>query len=348
MIKNSKILIVDDEPRLRNSLKTLLCTQSYEVKTCNSGDEALKYLTNDEFDLVLMDIFMEDMNGFQVIEKIKNKKINIPVIIMTGNSSTELAVKALRMGAIDYLKKPFETEELFSSVKNFLTQQILKKEKQLMLRKLKESEKKYRTLFDSSADAISIIDLDTNKFIDCNDTAVKLHGTGNRENYIGMRPDQLSPEFQSNGKSSSKLSAEYIQAAFKEGVKVFEWTHCKNDGTLFPVIVTLSAMVLEGKKLVLAVARDISRRKQAELGREKLLKGFQKALENVKILTGLLPICANCKKIRDDKGYWNNLEAYLQKHSHITFSHGMCSECSDELYDGEDWYMEMKKKKKKH
>ena len=128
MIKNSKILIVDDEPRLCNSLKILLCTQSYKVKICNSGKEALTYLTNDKFDLVLLDIFMEDMNGLQVIERIKNQKIDTPVIIMTGNTSAELTVKAFRMGAIDYLKKPFETQELFSSVKNFLTQSLLKKE----------------------------------------------------------------------------------------------------------------------------------------------------------------------------------------------------------------------------
>jgi len=346
MIKNSKILIVDDEPRLCNSLKILLCTQSYKVKICNSGKEALTYLTNDKFDLVLLDIFMEDMNGLQVIERIKNQKIDTPVIIMTGNTSAELTVKAFRMGAIDYLKKPFETQELFSSVKNFLTQSLLKKENQLMLKKLIESEKKYRTLFDSSADSISIIDLNTNKFIDCNNTAVKLHDTGDREHFIGKRPDQLSPQFQPNGKSSRKLSTEYTQEALKEGRKVFEWTHCKSDGTPFPVTITLSAMALNGKNLVMAIARDISQQKQAELGREKLLKALQKALENVKTLTGLLPICSNCKKIRDDKGYWNNLEEYIQKHSHVSFSHGICSECSDALYGDEDWYIEMKMKKK--
>ncbi len=346
MIKNSKILIVDDEPRLCNSLKILLSTQSYKVKICNSGGEALTYLINDEFDLVLLDIFMEDMNGFQVIERLKNQNIDTPVIIMTGNTSAELTVKAFRMGAIDYLKKPFETDDLFSTIQNFLTQRLLKKENQLMLKKLIESEKKYRTLFDSSADSISIIDLNMNKFIDCNNMAVKLHDTGDREHFIGKRPDQLSPEFQPNGKSSRKLSAQYIQETLKEGRKVFEWTHCKNDGTPFPVIVTLSAMTLNGKNMVMCIARDISQQKQAEQGREKLLKAFQKTLENVKTLTGLLPICSNCKKIRDNKGYWNSLEAYFQKHSHVSFSHGMCSECSDALYGGEDWYTEMKKKKK--
>jgi len=71
---------------------------------------------------------------------------------------------------------------------------------------------------------------------------------------------------------------------------------------------------------------------------------LKSTLKEVKTLSGLLPICANCKKIRDDKGYWNNLESYIQKHSDVSFSHGMCIDCSDELYGNEDWYINMKKK----
>ncbi len=70
---------------------------------------------------------------------------------------------------------------------------------------------------------------------------------------------------------------------------------------------------------------------------------LQEALSEIKKLSGLLPICSHCKKIKDDKGYWNNLEEYIQTHSDVSFSHGLCSECSDELYGKEDWYIEMKK-----
>ncbi len=91
---------------------------------------------------------------------------------------------------------------------------------------------------------------------------------------------------------------------------------------------------------------DITDSKRAEEGRERILKELQEALDNVKTLSGLLPICSQCKKIRDDKGYWNQLEAHIQKHSYAKFSHGICPECSDELYGDEDWYIKMKKKKK--
>jgi hypothetical protein len=59
---------------------------------------------------------------------------------------------------------------------------------------------------------------------------------------------------------------------------------------------------------------------------------LQEALANVKSLSGLLPICASCKKIRDDKGYWSQVESYIQKHSDATFTHGMCPECLKKWY----------------
>lgn len=72
---------------------------------------------------------------------------------------------------------------------------------------------------------------------------------------------------------------------------------------------------------------------------------LQRFLAEINTLRGLLPICATCKKIRDDKGYWNQIESYIQKHSEAEFSHSICPECSDELYGKEDWYIKMKKKK---
>ena len=79
--------------------------------------------------------------------------------------------------------------------------------------------------------------------------------------------------------------------------------------------------------------------------KEKVLE-LQEALDNIKILKGLIPICSNCKSIRDDQGYWNNLESYIQNHSEALFSHSMCPSCMEECYGDEDWYIEMQRKKK--
>ena len=93
-------------------------------------------------------------------------------------------------------------------------------------------------------------------------------------------------------------------------------------------------------KLVPAVERALReaeerrKRRQAEAERERLIVELQDALAKVKTLSGLLPICSSCKKIRDDKGYWNGLESYLQEHSGATLTHGICPDCARRLYPG--------------
>ena len=80
------------------------------------------------------------------------------------------------------------------------------------------------------------------------------------------------------------------------------------------------------------IARDITERKLAQEEREKLISKLQEALDNIKTLKGLLPICANCKKIRDDKGYWNQIEAYIRDRSDAEFSHGICPDCAKKVF----------------
>jgi PAS domain S-box-containing protein len=77
---------------------------------------------------------------------------------------------------------------------------------------------------------------------------------------------------------------------------------------------------------------DITDRKQSEREREKLILDLEKALAQVKTLSGLLPICAKCKRIRDDKGYWEQIEVYIREHSEAEFSHSICPECAAEIY----------------
>lgn len=91
--------------------------------------------------------------------------------------------------------------------------------------------------------------------------------------------------------------------------------------------------------------RNVTERKLAEQENEKLIAELKNALEKVKTLSGMLPICASCKKIRDDKGYWNQIESYIEKHSQAEFSHGICPVCSEKLYGDQDWYIRMKQKK---
>jgi PAS domain S-box-containing protein len=78
--------------------------------------------------------------------------------------------------------------------------------------------------------------------------------------------------------------------------------------------------------------RDITVRKRVEEDRERLVIELQEALTKVKTLSGMLPMCASCKKIRDDKGYWEQIEVYIREHSEVDFSHGLCPDCATKLY----------------
>jgi len=91
-----------------------------------------------------------------------------------------------------------------------------------------------------------------------------------------------------------------------------------------------------------ALNEEMVSRIQAEKEKENKIIELKKALEQISTLSGLVPICANCKKIRDDKGFWNQLESYIEKHSEAQFSHGICPECAEDLYGNEEWYKKLK------
>jgi integral membrane sensor domain MASE1 len=84
--------------------------------------------------------------------------------------------------------------------------------------------------------------------------------------------------------------------------------------------------------MILGLATLVSERKRAEANLERLVLELQEALGRIKTLKGLLPICSACKKIRDDKGYWNHIESYIRNHSEANFTHGICPSCAQELY----------------
>lgn len=121
----------------------------------------------------------------------------------------------------------------------------------------------------------------------------------------------------------------------------------KKNGELYWESAVIAPVMDNDGKIInyVAVKQDITQQRQVEEERDQMIIQLQDALETVKKLSGLLPICANCKKIRDDKGYWNQIESYIEKHSEAQFSHGMCQECAEELYGDSAWYRNLKNKK---
>ena len=211
MTKNeTSILLVDDQPGNLKVLLDLLKEQQFHVYIANSGERALSTLGNIDPDLILLDVMMPGMNGFETCERIKENErwASIPVIFMTALDDVEEKLAGFGAGGVDYITKPFQRVEVLARINTHIT-----------LRK-------------------------------------------------------------------------------------------------------------------------------KDLEKEQLIIELKDALAQVKTLTGLLPVCAKCQKVRDDEGYWNRLETYVKKHTDAFVSHGLCPDCMEALYHGQAWYEKGKKKGK--
>ncbi|MFH1157207.1 MAG: PAS domain S-box protein [Pseudomonadota bacterium] len=121
-------------------------------------------------------------------------------------------------------------------------------------------------------------------------------------------------------------------------VRETEYRFRKKTGEIIIGLFSAEIIMINNSPWVLSVIIDITDRKRAEAEREKLLAEREQALSQIKTLSGLLPICAHCKKVRDDTGYWNQIEAYIEEHSDAEFSHSICRECAKKYYPDSDIY----------
>ncbi|MDO9548279.1 MAG: response regulator [Candidatus Marinimicrobia bacterium] len=115
-MNKNRILIVDDEPNVCQFLAEYLEFKGFETQISLSGMAALKILETDNFDAILLDLIMPEMNGLEVLEKIRQMKITIPVIIVTGVKDKNVADDAFKLGAIDFIPKPIDLDRLEQSL----------------------------------------------------------------------------------------------------------------------------------------------------------------------------------------------------------------------------------------
>ena len=157
-MRPEQILIVDDEKRIVENISLCLLREGYQAVGAYSGDEAIKFFEQQRFDLVLLDISMPGMNGYEVMEHIYGLDDEVLIIIITGHASIESAVRALKIGAWDYLKKPFEYADLIKTVKNALSQKKLIAAKKIVSARLEASERQFEYMVNNSPDLIFTLD----------------------------------------------------------------------------------------------------------------------------------------------------------------------------------------------
>ena len=114
------ILVVDDEKNQREILETILSSEGYDVTTASSGEAAMKFVQSRRFDLVLTDLKMTGMSGLDLLKELTNFDKSIIVILLTAHGSVDSAVDALRLGAFDYLQKPYDQAKLLETVSRSL------------------------------------------------------------------------------------------------------------------------------------------------------------------------------------------------------------------------------------
>ncbi len=184
MFRSPLILIVDDESRMCESLAHLLKSKDYEVSSAHSGQEALALINEKAFDLAILDIHLQDMLGHKILSHIKSQSPDTPVIMITGDEDIDPAISALRCGAYDYIRKPFEFDELLKTIENALAQRELKRDKETIDKKLSLSEAKHRYLVQNSPDIIYTLDAD-GKFTFLSEAV---------EHLLGFKADELIGE----------------------------------------------------------------------------------------------------------------------------------------------------------
>ena len=187
-----------------------------------------------------------------------------------------------------------------------------------------DEEARYQLLFENSLDGIMLTAPD-GSILDANPAACRIMGR--------TREEILQEGRQGLIDASDPRLALMIAERQRTGRAYGELTAKLKDGTRFPVEV--SSVVFpsrDGELRTCIIIRDITQRKAAEAERERLIKELQEAMGRVKTLSGLLPICASCRKIRDQQGAWHNLEIYIRNHTEADFSHGICPECHRRLY----------------
>lgn len=322
MNHNLRVLLIDDNPddrllalrALQRDLPDLIAT---EITNEESLQQALGV---GGFDLVITDFQLRWSDGLRVLKDVKRLWPNCPVVMFTGTGSEEVAVEAMKAGLDDYvIKSPRHFARLPAAAINAMRQAQCRKEKA-------EAESNFMRLFETVP--MGLFHMQPNgTILQVNGAFAELSGHENPQTVSGMHAVQffVTPEDHQHWREGIE----------REGTLLGHETQFRRkDGSLVWVEISARALRdgLSGSVFYEGSVEDISQRHAHEQERERLIESLREALGKVKQLSGLLPICSSCKKIRDKRGEWNPMEVYIQQRSEASFTHSFCPDCVRRLY----------------
>lgn len=195
----------------------------------------------------------------------------------------------------------------------------MKQNKQADIRRL-------ATVVADSYDAITVQDLD-GRILAWNRGAERMYGYTEAE-ALGMNIAEIVAS-----EKQDEAAAFIERVKLREPVESFETLRVTRDGRVLNVWLTVTELVDDDGNVnaIATTERDITERKLREKELLQTISELRKALEEVRTLRGFLPICASCKKIRDDTGYWQQIEFYIREHTEADFTHGICPDCATAL-----------------
>jgi PAS domain S-box-containing protein len=319
-----RVLVVEDSEddaflTLRELRRGGFDPQFERVETAEAMSAALD---RQPWDLIISDYSIPSFGGRAALALYQQKGLDIPFITMSGVIGEETAVEMMKAGAHDYVMKG-NLARLVPAVKR----ELHAAQERLERKKAETARAHMAAIVASCEDAILSESLD-GTVLSWNAAAQRMYGY-TAEEMIGRSIAVLIPAYRPN-----ELPGILQRIRQGELVEGFETVRICKSGEAIDVSVTLSPIRNTSGQVTgaSAISRDITQRKREEQERIKLIQDLTDALTQVKTLGGLLPICASCKKIRDDKGYWQQVETYIKLHSNADFTHGICPECAQRLY----------------
>jgi sigma-B regulation protein RsbU (phosphoserine phosphatase) len=314
--------ILREYQKVIESSQDMIVVVDQHCKYVLANAEFLKYRGLDREQVIGRSV--QEILGKDVFEKVVKKHLDT---CFRGEAvQYEMKYVYPKLGERDLLVQyfPIENPEGINRVVSVI-QDIT--ERKRMEEALGKSKEKFRELYDHAPLGYHEYDAE-GRITNVNHTDLEMLGY-TAEEMIGQPIWKFNIE--------EEVAREQVMAKLAGALppgKELERTYRRKDGTTFPVLIE-DRLIRDGEgriKGIRCTIQNITDRKRAEEDREKLIHELRDALASIKRLRGLLPICASCKKIRDDKGYWNQIESYIRDHTEAEFTHGICPECMKKLY----------------